>query len=124
MTGTIPTRSPSRKRVCIVTDSPLFHPPFTAGGDVKQLRELASQLGDRHECARTLKNGGLLVISVPNILSLKASFGNRDWVHLDPPYHLHHFSEKGLTKLPAESYLLNKGGTIEIYAIKSGDLPG
>jgi hypothetical protein len=24
----------------------------------------------------------------------------------------------------AESYLLNKGGTIEIYATKSGDLPG
>ena len=52
-----------------------------------------------HECARILKNGGLLVISVPNILSLQASFGNRDWFHLDPPYHLHHFSEQGLTKL-------------------------
>ena len=155
-----------------------------------------------HECSRTLKNGGLLVISVPNILSWQASFGNRDWFHLDPPYHLHHFSEQGLTKLLqnhsfsiqevrrfdweynifgwlqtllnragirknlfydslkmkilrtkqfpgrtgwglfwtvillpfmaplalmlslAESYLLNKGGTIEIYATKSGDLPG
>ena len=151
-----------------------------------------------HECSRTLKNGGLLVISVPNILSLQASFGNRDWFHLDPPYHLHHFSEQGLTKLLenhsfsirnvrrfnifgwlqtllnrtgirknlfydslkmdilrkkqlpggtgwglfwtvillplfapmalvlsiAESYLLNRGGTIEIYATKSGDLPG
>lgn len=153
------------------------------------------------ECARTLKNGGLLVISVPNILSLQASFGNRDWFHLDPPYHLHHFSEQGLTnllerhsfsirnvrrfnweynvfgwlqtllnrtgirknllydslkmdilrkkQLPGgtrwglfltflllplfaplalvlslvESYLLNKGGTIEVYATTSGDLP-
>ena len=139
---------------------------------------------------------------MPNILILQASFGNRDWVHLDPPYHLHHFSEQGLTKLLenhsfsirkvrrfdweynifgwlqtllnrtgirknlfydslkmeilrekqrsggtgwgllwtfillpvfaplalilslAESYLLNKGGTIEIYATNSGDLPG
>ena len=52
-----------------------------------------------HECARTLKKGGLLVISVPNILSLQASFGNRDWFHLDPPYHRHHFSEQGLTNL-------------------------
>jgi len=153
-----------------------------------------------HECARTLRNGGLLVVSVPNILSLQASFGNRDWFHLDPPYHLHHFSEQGLTKLLenhsfsirkvrrfdweydifgwlqtllnragirknlfydslkmdilrkkqlpggtgwglfwtfillpifaplalilslAESHLLNRGGTIEIYAKKSGDL--
>jgi SAM-dependent methyltransferase len=152
------------------------------------------------ECARTLKINGLLVISVPNFLSLQASFGNRDWFHLDPPYHLHHFSEQGLInllekhsfsirnvrrfdweynifgwlhtllnrtgirknllydslkigvlrkkQLPcgtgwglfwtfillpvfaplalilslAESYLLNNGGTIEIYATKSGDL--
>lgn len=155
-----------------------------------------------HECARTLRKGGLLVVSVPNILSLQASFGNRNWFHLDPPYHLHHFSEQGLAKLLenhsfsiqnvrrfdweynifgwlqtllnrtgirknlfydslkmkilrkkrfsggtgwglfwtflllpvfaplalilslAESYLLNRGGTIEIYATKSGDLPG
>ena len=48
MTGTTPTHSPSRKRVCIVTDSPSFYPPFTAGGDVKQLSELASQLSDRN----------------------------------------------------------------------------
>jgi 2-polyprenyl-3-methyl-5-hydroxy-6-metoxy-1,4-benzoquinol methylase len=155
-----------------------------------------------HECSRTLKYGGLLVVSVPNILSLQASFGNQDWFHLDPPYHLHHFSEQGLTKLLenhsfsirkvrrfdweydifgwlqtllnragirknlfydslkmdilrkkqlpvrtrwglfwtfmllpvfaplalilslVESYLLHKGGTIEIYATKSGDLSG
>jgi len=51
------------------------------------------------ECERTLKNGGLLVVAVPNILSMQASFGNRDWFHLDPPYHLHHFSEQGLAKL-------------------------
>jgi glycosyltransferase involved in cell wall biosynthesis len=58
MTGTTPTRSPSRKRVCIVTDSPLFYPPFTAGGDVKQLSELASQLGDRNvECTVVARQG-------------------------------------------------------------------
>ena len=51
------------------------------------------------ECARTLRKGGLLVVSVPNIRSLQAAFGNRDWFHLDPPYHLNHFSEQGLTKL-------------------------
>ena len=51
------------------------------------------------ECARILKRGGLLVVAVPNILSLQASFGKRFWFHLDPPFHLHHFSEPGLTKL-------------------------
>ena len=63
------------------------------------LEHVYNPLETIHECARTLKNGGLLVISVPNILSLQASFGNRGWFHLDPPYHLHHFSEQGLTKL-------------------------
>lgn len=48
MTGTTPTRSSSRKRICIVTDSPVFYPPFTAGGDVKQLSELASQLAGKN----------------------------------------------------------------------------
>jgi len=48
MTGTMPTRSSSRKRVCIVTDSPYFYPPFIGGGDVKQLSELASQLANRN----------------------------------------------------------------------------
>ena len=155
-----------------------------------------------HECARTLRKGGLLVISVPNISSLQAAFGNRDWFHLDPPYHRHHFSEQGLTNLLeshsfsirkvrrfdweynifgwlqtllnrtgirknllydslkiknlrkqqlhdgtgwgllwtfillpvfaplalvlslSESYLFHRGGTIEVYATKSGGIPG
>jgi hypothetical protein len=46
-----------------------------------------------------MRRGGLLVLSVPDILSLQASVGNRVWFHLDPPYHLQHFSEEGLTKL-------------------------
>jgi glycosyltransferase involved in cell wall biosynthesis len=58
MTGTTPARPPSHKRVCIVTDSPLFYPPFTAGGDVKQLSELASQLGERNvECTVVARQG-------------------------------------------------------------------
>lgn len=54
------------------------------------------------ECARLLRKGGLLVVAVPNILSLQASVGKRVWFHLDPPYHLHHFSEEGLSKLLAD----------------------
>lgn len=58
MTGTTPTRSSSRKRICIVTDSPVFYPPFTAGGDVKQLSGLASQLADRNvECTVVARQG-------------------------------------------------------------------
>lgn len=54
------------------------------------------------ECKRLLKRGGLLVIAIPNIFSLQASLGNKVWFHLDLPFHINHFSEKGL------SLLLNK----------------
>ena len=52
-----------------------------------------------NECRRILKKGGLLVIAVPNILSLQASAGKGAWFHLDVPYHLSHFSEEGLSGL-------------------------
>lgn len=51
------------------------------------------------ECRRVLKRGGLLVVAVPNIASLQASAGKEGWFHLDPPYHLTHFSEEGLSRL-------------------------
>lgn len=50
-------------------------------------------------CARLLKAGGILVVAVPNLSSLQASFGGGNWFHLDVPHHLHHFSEGGLRRL-------------------------
>jgi len=43
-----------------------------------------------------LKYNGLLVIAVPNIGSIQASFGKDLWFNLDPPRHLYHFSPKTL----------------------------
>lgn len=61
------------------------------------------------ECNRMLKKGGMLVVAVPNISSLQASFGGKDWFHLDPPYHSHHFSEDGLLgMLKKESFRIRK----------------
>jgi len=51
------------------------------------------------ECYRILKKGGLLVTAVPNIDSLQAFFGKRDWFQLDLPFHLYHFSSKSLFDL-------------------------
>ena len=51
------------------------------------------------ECNRILKKGGLLVVAVPNIDSLQAKFGNKNWFQLDIPFHLYHFSSKGVVGL-------------------------
>ncbi|MBI5587993.1 MAG: class I SAM-dependent methyltransferase [Deltaproteobacteria bacterium] len=51
------------------------------------------------ECRRILKPGGLFVISVPNIGSLQARLSGKHWFHLDPPFHLYHYSLENLNKL-------------------------
>jgi SAM-dependent methyltransferase len=50
-------------------------------------------------CRRLLRDGGLLVAAVPNRDSLQAAFGGHSWLHLDVPFHLHHFSASGLAGL-------------------------
>jgi len=51
------------------------------------------------EMKRVLSRDGVLCISVPNIGSMQAEIGLRNWFHLDVPRHLFHFSPKGLEAL-------------------------
>ncbi len=50
------------------------------------------------EIGRILKPGGLLVISVPNIESIQAKIFGRNWIHLDLPRHIYHFSPHSLSR--------------------------
>ena len=54
-------------------------------------------------CRRLLRDGGLLVVAVPNRDSLQAAFGRDGWLHMDVPFHLHHFTAAGLARLMAAS---------------------
>ena len=51
------------------------------------------------ECYRLLRKGGVLIISVPDLRSLQFIIGKENWFLLDLPFHLFHFTEKGLSKL-------------------------
>ena len=60
------------------------------------LEHLPEPGGAIGETARLLRQGGIAVIAVPNADSLQARlFGDR-WLHLDPPLHLVHLSERAL----------------------------
>ncbi len=51
------------------------------------------------QCQELLKKSGILAITIPNFSSLQARYGKNAWFHLDIPYHLYHFSERGLKRL-------------------------
>jgi len=50
------------------------------------------------ECVRVLKDGGNLVVTSPNIESMGSLYFNRNWLHLDPPRHLHIFTVQTLRR--------------------------
>lgn len=52
-----------------------------------------------------LAPGGVLLVGVPNILSLQAALGGARWFHLDVPRHRTHFSPPGLRALLARHKL-------------------
>ncbi len=48
-------------------------------------------------CRGWLRDGGALLIAVPNIDSWQARLFGGSWFHVDPPRHLHHFTRRSLT---------------------------
>ena len=55
------------------------------------------------ECHRLLRPDGMLVMLTPNTDSLGHRWFGKDWLHLDPPRHLHLFNSLNLTKLCANA---------------------
>lgn len=56
-------------------------------------------IGLIRECARILKPGGKISIATPNSKSLGRLIYKSNWLHLDPPRHLHIFNNAVLEKL-------------------------
>ncbi|MBF0516000.1 MAG: class I SAM-dependent methyltransferase [Nitrospirae bacterium] len=74
-----------------------------ASFDVITLNHVLEHIPDPKEliqsCHRLLKNGGLMVVAVPNLDGIQSRIGRKNWFHLDVPYHLYHFTGKGLASL-------------------------
>jgi SAM-dependent methyltransferase len=69
------------------------------------IEHLHDPLFDLQQAYRLLKKGGLLVVVTPNVASLGHRFFQRDWIHLDPPRHLHIFGCRPLAALTERAEL-------------------
>jgi SAM-dependent methyltransferase len=74
-----------------------------AGFDVVSLWHVLEHLADPdrtlRDCARWLRDGGLLLVAVPNLDSWQARLFRGAWFHLDPPFHLFHFDPRSLARV-------------------------
>lgn len=52
-----------------------------------------------------LENDGLLILEVPNFLSLQSKLAKEKWMHIDVPRHISHFTIKSLEKIVEETGL-------------------
>src|SRR3989338_2498154 len=63
-----------------------------------------------------LKKGGKIIIGVPNIDSFEFKFSKQYWFHLQPQFHLWHYSPSSLTNLLQKSKF--KINTIDYWSIE------
>lgn len=78
--------------------------------DCVTLWHVLEHLPDLHtaidDIRRLLAPDGTLIIAVPNAASVQARFFGRNWLHLDVPRHLYHFTAESLSRLLADHQLV------------------
>lgn len=62
------------------------------------LEHLADPLAELRAAAARLRPGATLVLGLPNLASWQARFAGRDWMHLDVPRHLCHFTPDAIER--------------------------
>ncbi len=87
-----------------ITDSSCSGQIFDKKFDVITLFHVLEHLPNPAELLNNLiqsnlKNGGLLVIEVPNFASWQSKWAGKNWLHLDVPRHVNHFTDESLQTL-------------------------
>ena len=73
------------------------------------LEHLADPLAELRAVAGRLRNGGTLVLGLPNIASWQARASGNHWMHLDVPRHLCHFTPDAIERaLTASGFRLTR----------------
>ena len=63
------------------------------------IEHMADPIATLTWCRSRLREGGVLVVEVPNMGSMQAALFGFSWLHLDPPRHVYGFSPCGLQLL-------------------------
>jgi SAM-dependent methyltransferase len=76
--------------------------PADARFDLIVLFQVLEHIGEPvallRKCERRLAPGGFLIVNVPNFSSWQSRFAGSQWMHLDVPRHLVHYTPKTMTR--------------------------
>lgn len=72
---------------------------FDAAVAVHVLEHVEDPVAFATEARRILKEGGILLLRIPNIASWEARLAGSRWYHFDYPFHIAHYSPRAVTRL-------------------------
>jgi SAM-dependent methyltransferase len=72
---------------------------FDAAVAVHVLEHVEEPAAFAREARRILKEGGTLLLRIPNMASLEARLAGEQWYHFDFPFHVAHYSPRAVTRL-------------------------
>jgi len=102
-------RARDRECITVYSDSfekaPLAEGSFDAVLMIHSFEHIPLPYKTFHKASRLLKPGGIFYIAIPNINSIQYFLFGKQWLHLDPEFHLHFISRKQLMKLASEAGL-------------------
>jgi SAM-dependent methyltransferase len=72
---------------------------FDAAVAVHVLEHVKDPVAFATEARRILKEGGILLLRIPNFASWEAQLAGERWYHFDYPFHVAHYSPRAVTRL-------------------------